>query len=101
MADELQTAPKPKARDLNQLVRYTMWSVFRVTDRGRAVALLAGLSVPGTTVRLGRAPKWIPMSMEGTPMPMLTCAAAGAAVFSNRSNRIPTSPNHRIRCILS
>ena len=34
MADELQTAPKPKARDLNELVRYTMWSVFRVTDRG-------------------------------------------------------------------
>jgi len=39
MADELQTAPKPKARDLNELVRYTMWSVFRVTDRG---ALEAG-----------------------------------------------------------
>jgi hydrogen peroxide-dependent heme synthase len=34
MADELQTAPKPKARDLNELVRYTMWSVFRVPDRG-------------------------------------------------------------------
>ena len=33
MPDELQTAPKPKARDLNELVRYTMWSVFRVTDR--------------------------------------------------------------------
>ena len=39
MADELQTAPKPKARNLNELVRYTMWSVFRVTDRG---ALEAG-----------------------------------------------------------
>ena len=39
MADELQTARKPKARDLNELVRYTMWSVFRVTDRG---ALEAG-----------------------------------------------------------
>jgi hydrogen peroxide-dependent heme synthase len=39
MADELQTAPKPKARDLNELVRYTMWSVFRVTDRA---ALEAG-----------------------------------------------------------
>ncbi len=24
---------KPKARDLNELVRYTMWSVFRVTNR--------------------------------------------------------------------
>jgi peroxiredoxin len=34
MADELSTARKPKARDLNELVRYTMWSVFRVTDRG-------------------------------------------------------------------
>jgi peroxiredoxin len=33
MADERQAAPKPKARDLNELVRYTMWSVFRVTDR--------------------------------------------------------------------
>ncbi|MGH3176808.1 MAG: hydrogen peroxide-dependent heme synthase, partial [Streptosporangiaceae bacterium] len=39
MADELSTARKPKARDLNELVRYTMWSVFRVTDRG---ALEAG-----------------------------------------------------------
>jgi hydrogen peroxide-dependent heme synthase len=39
MADELQTARKPKARDLNELVRYKMWSVFRVTDRG---ALEAG-----------------------------------------------------------
>ena len=39
MPDELSTAPKPKARDLNELVRYTMWSVFRVADRG---ALEAG-----------------------------------------------------------
>src|SRR6201989_3008992 len=39
MADELQTALKPKARDLNELVRYTMGSVFRVPDRG---ALEAG-----------------------------------------------------------
>jgi hydrogen peroxide-dependent heme synthase len=29
-----QTARRPKARDLNELIRYTMWSVFRVTDRG-------------------------------------------------------------------
>jgi hydrogen peroxide-dependent heme synthase len=28
-----QAARKPKARDLNELVRYTMWSVFRVADR--------------------------------------------------------------------
>ncbi len=27
------TNPRPKARDLNQLIRYTMWSVFRVADR--------------------------------------------------------------------
>jgi chlorite dismutase len=25
---------KPKARDLNQMIRYTMWSVFRVKDAG-------------------------------------------------------------------
>jgi peroxiredoxin len=30
---------KPRARDLNELIRYTMWSVFRVSDRG---ALEAG-----------------------------------------------------------
>ena len=28
-------ASKPKARDLNQIIRYTMWSVFRVSDTGR------------------------------------------------------------------
>jgi len=39
MADEHHTPSKPKARDLNELVRYTMWSVFRVTDRA---ALEAG-----------------------------------------------------------
>src|SRR5207247_9431865 len=37
MADEPQTARKPKARDLNDLVRYTMWSVFRVSDRAELV----------------------------------------------------------------
>ena len=26
-------APRPKARDLNEAIRYTMWSVFRVRDR--------------------------------------------------------------------
>jgi hydrogen peroxide-dependent heme synthase len=35
-----QAARKPKARDLNELVRYTMWSVFRVSDR-------AGLEADG------------------------------------------------------
>ena len=34
-----EAARKPKARDLNDLVRYTMWSVFRVSDRS---ALEAG-----------------------------------------------------------
>src|SRR5260370_31765087 len=24
---------RPRARDLNQLIRYTMWSVFRIEDR--------------------------------------------------------------------
>ena len=32
MADEAGQA-RPKARDLNQLIRYTMWSVFRIGDR--------------------------------------------------------------------
>ena len=27
------TGSRPKARDLNEQIRYTMWSVFRVTDR--------------------------------------------------------------------
>jgi len=43
--DEAGTAARLKARDLNELIRYTMWSVFRVSDRaaldgaeGRAVA---------------------------------------------------------------
>ncbi len=55
MADErgpsgAETARKPKARDLNELIRYTMWSVFRVADRGMleaagrgAAAEVAGL----------------------------------------------------------
>jgi chlorite dismutase len=29
-------ASKPKARDLNQIIRYTMWSVFRVSSPGQA-----------------------------------------------------------------
>ena len=27
------STPKPKARDINQVIRYTMWSVFRLRDR--------------------------------------------------------------------
>jgi peroxiredoxin len=38
-AEAAEAARKPKARDLNELVRYTMWSVFRVSDR---IALDAG-----------------------------------------------------------
>jgi chlorite dismutase len=34
MADQHgETQARPKARDLNQLIRYTMWSVFKVSDR--------------------------------------------------------------------
>jgi hydrogen peroxide-dependent heme synthase len=36
---------RPKARDLNQLIRYTMWSIFRVSDR--AVLDNTGLDVAG------------------------------------------------------
>jgi chlorite dismutase len=32
MADEAGQV-RPKARDLNQLIRYTMWSAFRISDR--------------------------------------------------------------------
>ncbi|MFG2002746.1 hydrogen peroxide-dependent heme synthase [Spirillospora sp. NPDC048911] len=32
---EPQRAAKPKARDLNQVIRYTMWSVFRVKNPGQ------------------------------------------------------------------
>jgi chlorite dismutase len=32
-AAQAQGAAKPRARDLNELVRYTMWSVFRVANR--------------------------------------------------------------------
>jgi hydrogen peroxide-dependent heme synthase len=39
---------RPKARDLNELVRYTLWSVFRVTARG-------GLDTAALQVKSGRA----------------------------------------------
>ena len=32
--EDLAHAPRPKARELNELIRYTMWSVFRVGARG-------------------------------------------------------------------
>ena len=43
-----ETARKPRARDLNELVRYTMWSVFRVADRTALEA--AGPGRPGETL---------------------------------------------------
>ena len=61
VTDELSTARKPKARDLNELVRYTMWSVFRVEpgrlpdDRGpvatEAREYLDALAGKGVAVR--------------------------------------------------
>jgi chlorite dismutase len=33
MAGPAKTAPRRRARELNELIRYTMWSVFRVSDR--------------------------------------------------------------------
>jgi chlorite dismutase len=40
-------AARPKARDLNELIRYTMWSVFRVPDPG-------ALDAAATRMRSGR-----------------------------------------------
>jgi chlorite dismutase len=39
-----EQARPPRARDLNELIRYTMWSVFRVSDR---VALDSGRKLAG------------------------------------------------------
>ena len=33
VAEVAEAERKPRARDLNELIRYTMWSVFRVADR--------------------------------------------------------------------
>jgi chlorite dismutase len=41
-------AARPKARELNELIRYTMWSVFRVTARG-------GLDTVAVQAKNGRA----------------------------------------------
>jgi peroxiredoxin len=43
-----ETAQRPKARDLNELIRYTMWSVFRVTGPG-------ALEAAGEATKSGRA----------------------------------------------
>jgi len=42
-------AARPKARELNDLIRYTMWSVFRVTGAGalEAAAAQASSGRPG------------------------------------------------------
>src|ERR1700742_4895391 len=36
MTDTADDKQRPKARDLNELIRYTMWAVFTVTDRAFA-----------------------------------------------------------------
>ncbi|MDQ1604290.1 MAG: hydrogen peroxide-dependent heme synthase [Actinomycetota bacterium] len=33
MTEQVEPRPRPKARDLNELIRYTMWSVFRLRER--------------------------------------------------------------------
>ena len=43
-----ETVQRPKARDLNELIRYTMWSVFRVTGPG-------ALEAAGEATKSGRA----------------------------------------------
>jgi peroxiredoxin len=43
-----EAAQRPKARDLNELIRYTMWSVFRVTGPG-------ALDAAGESTKSGRA----------------------------------------------
>jgi peroxiredoxin len=47
MAGDETTGPaaaRPKARDLNELIRYTMWSVFKVTDPGALESAAAATS---------------------------------------------------------
>ena len=44
--DENATGGRPRARDLNEQIRYTMWSVFRVIDRA-ALAGQPGLAACG------------------------------------------------------
>ncbi|GAA2415809.1 chlorite dismutase family protein [Actinomadura vinacea] len=41
-ATDTDKASKPKARDLNQVIRYTMWSVFRVKNPGEVGEQHAG-----------------------------------------------------------
>jgi hydrogen peroxide-dependent heme synthase len=47
--DGAQAQDRPRARDLNELIRYTMWSVFRVSDRA---ALDAGRDSGRTAAEL-------------------------------------------------
>src|ERR1700756_81345 len=47
-ADSGAAGRKPRARDLNELIRYTMWSVFRLTGPG-------ALEAAGERTRAGRA----------------------------------------------
>ncbi|HTS99918.1 MAG TPA: chlorite dismutase family protein, partial [Streptosporangiaceae bacterium] len=48
MADSRRAGPRPRTRDLNELIRYTMWSVFRLTGPG-------ALEAAGEQTRSGRA----------------------------------------------
>ena len=40
--DKSATGARPRARDLNEQIRYTMWSVFRVSDRPALQAAAGG-----------------------------------------------------------
>jgi chlorite dismutase len=43
---ESATGSRPKARELNELIRYTMWSVFRVADRAALDGAFGGPQTP-------------------------------------------------------
>ena len=46
-------AARPRARELNELIRYTMWSVFRVADRAALEARAPGAPGPGVSAGPG------------------------------------------------
>jgi chlorite dismutase len=43
---EGETGSRPRARELNELIRYTMWSVFRVADRAALDGAVGGPQTP-------------------------------------------------------
>jgi len=66
---ELEPAPqRPRARDLNELIRYTMWSVFRVAGPG---AIEAAGSVTGVD-RAGLAAEVAELCQQATGKDVLT-----------------------------